>query len=913
MAKLVVGPINKGLRSDVLPFNIDNDNFPKLVNAYQWRGRVKRKRGTSKLNRLTRAINSSSLKTNGAGNFSGNIISTLGLEANSSIVLDSITIGADAFTDTVPPTGVLTGSTGGSGTINYATGALTITGAPINTNIRLRYYPGLPVMGLEDLVLTINQFAGTLAFDTTYSYNIDTSSPYNIYDVSFYKNPAASADLPSYTPKTSWTSVTWNGQDYQQFWTVNYQGALWATNGINVPFSTSNIGMQYQEIDVGGITRTSATTVNFTITGSPLVVGDFVFVNETVSATTGAAATLNFLTGYVTAAAGAVFTVTFPGANITAAVYTGGILQYLTTRSDVTKDCIRWYDGDPTDGNATLPTLQQGKGWVNFMPPLSQSNFSISDLPAAQYYLVGARMIVPFKDRLLFIGPVVQTSAAGSQVYLQDTIIYSQNGTPYYTATFAADPTFATTTFDSILVPANQTATAPAYFEDVVGFGGFIQAGVDQAIITASSNEDALILGFENLQARLVYSGNDIVPFNFYSINSELGSGSTFSVINMDEGVLSRGTRGFIISSQTVVKRIDLDIPDEAFQINLKDNGSERFCAQRDYVNEWVYFTFRDEDVDYVFPSKTLLYNYRDNSWGIFKENYTTYGLFRRTTGLTWSTAGDTYGTWNRWNDPWDSGSSNLLQPDVIAGNQQGFVVFRDDSTTNETDSLSIQGFSSSTVTSPDHCLNNGDYIVINNCSGTISSEVNGKVFSVFNATTDTFDLNPSIGTGTYLGNGTIQRMYVPFIQTKQFPPAWELSRKTRIGPQQYLLTTTQNSQIQLLIFLSQNGSSPYNEGGIVPSSNTVNNSLIYSTILYTCPESTNLGLTPANINLQMVTAQAQSQIWHRKNTSLLGDTIQLGFTMSDSQMRDADLTNQFAEIELHGIIIEVSPSMVLA
>jgi hypothetical protein len=98
-----------------------------------------------------------------------------------------------------------------------------------------------------------------------------------------------------------------------------------------------------------------------------------------------------------------------------------------------------------------------------------------------------------------------------------------------------------------------------------------------------------------------------------------------------------------------------------------------------------------------------------------------------------------------------------------------------------------------------------------------------------------------------------------------------------------------------------------------VPEPNSVNDSLIYSTVLYTCPESTNLGLTPANINLQMVTAEFQSQTWHRINTSLIGDTVQVGFTMSDSQMRDVDFTNQFSEIEIHGFILDCSPSQLLA
>ncbi len=155
------------------------------------------------------------------------------------------------------------------------------------------------------------------------------------------------------------------------------------------------------------------------------------------------------------------------------------------------------------------------------------------------------------------------------------------------------------------------------------------------------------------------------------------------------------------------------------------------------------------------------------------------------------------------------------------------------------------------------------------------------------------------IGSATDLGSGLITNMYVPTIMTKQFPTAWGMARKVRLGPQQYLFTTTNEAQITLLIFLSQNSSSAYNLGNIVPVPGSVNDSLIYSTILYTCPESTNLGLIPAssnmldpaNTNLQMVTAAQQAQTWHRMNTSLIGDTVQIGFTMSDAQMRDLEVS----------------------
>ncbi len=929
--KIVIGPINKGLRNDRTAFNIDNDSFPTLINAYQWRGRVKRKRGTALLGRLNRNISPTfiGLTTPAVIEIGINLIIQIPItEANTSYVPGTAVVFVSApddssFTDNGDGTLTVTGK-GNSATssINYTTGLIILGfnvpltgGASIFAG--LNYYPNLPVMGLEDFNNDSRPYPETIAFDTKYSYNITVTDPYPIYDISFYKN-VATGTYPGYVQKTSWTPTTWNGQDYQQFWTVNYQNAFWATNGINIPFSVSNIGMQYKAIT--GVVIDAAgppALATLTIVAHGLVQGDFVFINE-VGGITG----INFQTGYVVSAdpqAANTVQVEFPYATLGGAYTSGGIAQYLTNRSDTTKDSLRWYDGDPTDGNPTTPTLQTGKGWVNFAPPLSQSNFSIADLPAAQYYLVGARMIVPFKDRLLFIGPVVQTSSAGSQKYLQDTVIYSQNGTPYYTASFTGDPALATTVFHEILVPADQTATATAYWEDQTGFGGFQTAGIDQPITSSSNNEDVLIFGFTTLQARFIYTGNDVVPFNFFVINSELGTGSTFSTINLDKGVMTRGERGFVIASQVEARRFDLEIPDQVFQLKLTENGSERVCSQRDFINEWVYFTYPVNSITYKFPNQTLQYNYRDDSWAIFYECYTTYGSFRKVTGLTWATIGNPvtgYARWDAWDDAWNAGESTLLQPEVIAGNQQGFVLIRATGT-DEEPSLYIQNITGSIVTSPDHCLNNEDYIMISGAIGTISTEVNDKIFSVSQATQNTFVLNPLIGSGTYVGGGLITRMYVPYIQTKQFPAAWGMAKKTRIGVQRYLLTKTDTAQITLLIFLSQNDQSPYNEGPILPSPGSLNDSLIYSTVLYTCPESTNLGLTPANINLNMVTASQQSQIWHRINTSLIGDTVQLGFTLSDAQMREVDEEgspiSQFDEIELHGIIIDVSPSMELA
>jgi hypothetical protein len=868
-----------------------------------------------------------------------NLITALGLSSTASIVPTSISLvgSSDGTTYTDPlGTGVLTlsGGSGSSGSINYATGVLFIAAGGGQTMTgTVAYYPGLPVLGLEDYYNSASSYVNTLAFDTTYAYNITNTYPYSSYKVSFFKNPQTTTiNGITYTAKTSWTSVTWNAQNYQQFWSTNYQNSFWVTPGITIPFTTTNIGMQFQI--PATISRTSSTSMTFTITATPLVVGDWVFVNEFVGSTTANSQSLNFQTGFVTSVSGTTVVVSFPYASIASDTYTGGMIQYLTNVSSSTKDCIRWYDGDPTAGSP--PTPSSGYGFVNFMPPISQANFSISNLPQAQYYLVGARLIVPFKDRLIFFGVVVQTSS-GTPIYLQDTIVYSQNGTPYYTASFSGSPVSASTTFYPLLVAGYnpgasvqtlETATPSAYFSDVTGFGGFQNVGVDQPIISVGGNEDVLLVGFPTKQTRMIYTGNDIVPFNFFIVNSELGTQSTFSTVVMDKGVFSVGSRGYIITTQTGAERIDLDIPDEIFEISLLNNGAQRICAQRDYINEWIYFSFNSNLVNsnFLFPSATLQYNYRDNSYGLFYESYTTYGSFRRSTGQTWGTIGTVYATWEQWNDPWNAGQSTLLQPEVIAGNAQGFVVIRGQGT-GEATSLLITSFSGGTtvtITSYNHMLNDGDYILISGALGTIGTELNGNVYKVSFTTQNTFVIDAGFNESsyTYLGAGLIQRLYVPFIQSKQFPLSWSMGRKTRLGVQQYLFTSTPINELTLMMFLSQDSTNVYNTmtstDPLFPSlpginlSGVQNSGTIYSTVLYTCAESTNLGLTEFTYNLNTPTAPTQSQIWHRLNTSLIGDTVQFGFILSDAQMRDTTLQNYFAEIEFHGATLDCTPSQML-
>lgn len=1016
--QIIVGPINKGLRNDRTAFIIDNDSFPTLINAFQWRGRVKRKRGTKLLGRLNRFFSSGATTitlSSGSGNLlsgfsipqanatlvpgqisitdttatktykdlasDGNLIETSGAnagtitgitQASSAVITASGTFsignvvyiyGVSGMTQinglygTVTNTGIGTitvniNSTnfsaytmGGNvgllgGTINYSSGAFTITGAGSDTVTAVfYYYPDLPVMGIRNFrqsqtsITSIDVPARTIAFDTVYSYQVSNTlvgTNYLIYDVSFYKNPAANSFGTTNPQKTNWTPVTWTGQDYELFWTTNFSGAMWATNGTPA--------MQFQlcgaAMGATGVVYASPTTLTITVPANANVVkGDWIFINEVTDSTTAAnAARINQQTGYVssdpvTAGGFTSFTLTLPFANIANDTYANGMIQYLTnvpsTQPAGIGDGIRWYDGDPTAGGTYPPA--QPLGWVNFAPPLSQGTmYSIGGAPPGQYYLVGATMIYPFRDFLIFVGAYISTSS-WNPIWLKDTVIFMANGTPYYTASFdnSTQPYSAFKLYHQMLVPTNQTAYPMVGWEDVSGFGGFISSGVAQPITTLVPNEDVLILGYPEAFTRLIYTGNNLIPFLFYRINTELGASSTFSAITFDKGSFTTGNFGVCLTTQVASQRMDLAIPDQIFEINYLNNGYQRVVSGRDYINEWIYITYPSNSVMWKFPNQTLMYNYRDDSWAIHNETYTAYGDFYPESGNTWASVMD---PWDGYAEAWNSSLAAIGNAELIGGNQQGFLLIRNNET-DEDPSLYVQAINTTSglVTSPDHCLNDPDpysgkpnFIIFNNTTGNATAggqSINGMIFQVVGPIMEnSFHTSPKIDGGTYLGGGTITRVYVPFIQTKQFPVAWGNSRKTILGPQKYLFTRTANGQITLNIYLSTDPDTVYNKPD-------TNDAIVFKQVLYTCPESTNLGLTTANVNLQQInqlssdgsSSNNQSQIWHRMNTSLIGDTVQVGFTMSNQQMLDASFNNQFAEIEFHSMILDVRAGGLLA
>lgn len=207
-----------GLVEDRPEFLIPNDAFPVLENMFIWREKLIRKSGNILLGRLQRSVTALNIgMTSGGGAYSNTFISGAALgavEANASIIPGSVTLsdGVNTFTDN--GLGVLTGTPGGSGTINYASTQITITGAAGGANLlaTLTYAPGIPVMGLRSEELTSINAERLIAFDRKYAYRYLSG-------------------WQEFIPGTTWT-----GTDSNFFWSTNYWvdknnvKIFWATN-----------------------------------------------------------------------------------------------------------------------------------------------------------------------------------------------------------------------------------------------------------------------------------------------------------------------------------------------------------------------------------------------------------------------------------------------------------------------------------------------------------------------------------------------------------------------------------------------------------------------------------------------------------------------------------------------------------
>lgn len=486
---------------------------------------------------------------------------------------------------------------------------------------------------------------------------------------------------------------------------------------------------------------------------------------------------------------------------------------------------------------------RQGTAWTALRPEVFAGTF-----------METAKMILPFQNRLLAFDTLEGENRFNSRIRWSRPLVSPLNNEAFRT--------------------------------DISGRGGFLDASTEENIISVRPLKNKIIVYFEKSTWELVYTTILSQPFSLRKINTELGVESTFSSVSFDTSVLGFGNVGVHGCNGVNVSRIDDKIPDQIFSIHNGDTAVDRVYGVRDFYNETVYWTFPNfkKSAKVVYPNQVLSYNYANDTWAVFNDSYTCFGLYQKEDGLRWR---DAKFSWRsakgiRWN-------SNRLQEafqQVAAGNQQGFTFLLERNFSSNDSSLYITDVtagSQTTIKSINHNLTTKDYIQLKGVNGI--DNLNGNIFKVLDIIDEDSFVIDATTTGTYLGGGEIATVSNLRVTTKQFQPTTSDARQFSVPYIDFLLSQTRNGEVTLNYTVDTHSRGNVHE-------TAARDALLGSNVLYTQPES------------GVFSEMDEAVEWHRYYIQSEAKFLQLQFSLSDQQLRNPVLLGD--DFEIHGMILHI-------
>ncbi len=815
-------------------FILPNDAYPVLENAFVWRERIKRKQGYQLLGRLRRVFTNINFGEFNTGVTNSNLLDLTGYVSN-------ITQQVSGVVTTTYPHNLVTGN---QGILTCVVGMTNVNG---------------------------HGFAITVLSPTTFKINIDTSLfPAYVSGGFFFSNRTlvAAGTEPNASIQPGSVVVTILATPNIVF-TDQGDGTLTSPTPSNSGTINYATGAVQIVTNVGGITLTTAT---FSYYPALPVMGirtrDLSPLNNEM--------TVFFDTKYAYNFAASGFVEFSPGTAWSSSLTQADSNFFWSTNYWISAGNIKifWVTNDSgTSGDPIRYTNGTGNGsgmWIDFAPIIDASGNRLTQCLA----------LLPFRGRLVAFNTIEGMNLSSSTSF-SNRIRWAAIGNPF-------------TETSSIVTSIN----ANAWRDDIRGQGGFLDIPTNEDIITVGFVRDNLEIYCENSTWQLRYTGRSIAPFQIEKVNTELGAGSTFSAVQFDTSLVGIGDKGIVTCDSFQSNLIDIKIPDLVMnQINNNNFGQKRVHGIRDFFQRLAYWTYPDTSSQGTYPDRRLVYNYENDSWAIFTDSLTTLGTYQPTSGRTWANpTGSTAATkleWQEANFPWVSQPSAILS--IVGGNQQGYIEYLDEQTTNDA-SLTIVGITGNTttatqITSPNHNMQTGAVISIDGIPvGTpFASTLNGNIFGVIVNTTNTFLLmkyNATTGKfsdpeldppATYIGGGQISVRDNFRIVSKKFN-FLEEGQNIQIGYIDVLMPTSVNGAITLNIYVDYDDNSSVN----------------------TLPENTDpdTGQPDTFFNATISTASQSGGVSDSSKTnqrvfcSVRGNYITLEYTLSNEQMQNQCQSN---------------------
>jgi len=639
----LIAQYSTGLDKELQPWLLPNEAYFELNDGYVYRGVTNSRdgyngfaNGTLSTYCESRMVKNISSQATAVGNINGiNMLFTFTFQGP--IIAGSVRIYGSNPVQLLVDNGVGAFTGPGVGTINYVTGAVSVTFT----------LPPAVASTVTANALAIGTGAATYGPFTT-AYN-----PLRRCTVTVAATPY------TYTDK---------GQGYFLNAAINISAATQAnpcaiTTAINHGYSTGNIVFIES---VGGMIELNNRGYTITVTGLNSFTLDSTNATAYTAYTSGgtvklAAGTVNYTTGVISA-------FTFPAAIASPTFITlsydyhpglpvMGVMNFYPT-NNVRQLIV----ADQNNVNRYNPTTDR----LDYLTNSSSFNCGQSDFFSWVNYPDAANA-----PRLLFSNRV------------SGDVIQSYNGTSVsaYTPTFAGGSLNARQMFyirgrlvlfqtleAGVLKPRririSGTGANCDVFDNTATGAGFIDIPDNTWFFGAAFNRDDLLIFTEAATWMMKYTGDDNVPFTLEKIDPSRGSAAAFSVLSYLNRTVAASPRGLILVDGYQVTRSDDNIPD--FTYNNIDATHFDSCFSS--------FLDEDRDVYMIYPSKgivrppilsngesdqILIMNFEEDNYAIYRLPLSCMGNFQEDVAITWAelTAANGYPNWdslaakyNNWN-----------------------------------------------------------------------------------------------------------------------------------------------------------------------------------------------------------------------------------------------------------------------
>lgn len=605
------------------------DAFDQIENAFIYRGSLYQRNGivlfpsTPQAGALTYTNNEIIATGSGTNTRTGTL-------AKFPLILGSVTItaktsaGNETFTD-VAMNGILVGSLGDAGTIDYTTGAWTLTasgGRTFSNNIpivgKYNFVPvslttpvNNPIMGIKTFINETDDSKVIVVLDTRRA--------------NYYNTTTATL-----TPIQTFSQLIYETQD-----------AITATTGTLdthflriAPFSVT-----VEVIDANGTVITTATDIPGT------------YPNGVFSAGNISTSTIQYALGTL------VINFTVPPAKGVFVKITASLQDdYFTGDNSNFFNATNWR---PNDQQSAYLYLTNNKDFITLYDGVNLSRPSFG---------------ITVNHVLLFINDIATT--LDIHVFENRLLLFRP------TLVGLAHPEAQWVYYSAELLPFNMA-------QDISGNGGAQSAATSDWIQSAQSLRDALIIFFTDTTWLLRFTENVFDPFRFIQINSSRSTNAPYGSVDYDQRCTAMGAKGLIFCDGVNVDRYDvsvIDLWEDINQTKFQQCFAEKFDSLN---QTWMLYPSMEEDnstsdsaIIYNFLEDTwavFIHNMGALVQDITKKNtLSCLGLGYTTKDITWADFGPggrfpDY-TWSQATWVWSAYLDQDLSPLLLGGDQNGYV-----------------------------------------------------------------------------------------------------------------------------------------------------------------------------------------------------------------------------------------------